>query len=81
LEEFLAFLFGKAGEDFGLEGEGDFADLFEFAFAGGKEADAFGAAVGFVALACDPAGALHAFEKGGDGVGVAGHEAGEGVLG
>ena len=80
-EEVVAGGFGNAGEDGGLEFEGDFAQFGELGLAGGFEADAVGAAVAFVGFAAEPAGGFHAFEEGGDGVGIAAHQVGEFALG
>lgn len=81
VEKALALLLREDLEGLGLEVEGDDAEILVRRVAGGKEADAEGAAVGFVGDALHQLHALHALDEGGDGVGVAAHEVGELALG
>ena len=72
---------GEGTEGFGLEGFGHVEGLGEDAASVGFDADAAGALVALVGVAGDEAAFFHALKGGGDGVGVAGHEVGDGLLG
>jgi len=80
-EKGFALVFGENGEDFSLKIQGDLAGGVVSAAAAGEEADAAGAAVGLVGGALKEAAGFHAFEEGGNGVGVAGDNVGDLPLG
>ena len=74
VEEELAMGFGQNGEDFSLQGNGDFAPFGVLLFARGFEVKAVGAAIFFVRFASEEAGGFHAFNEGSDRVWVTAHE-------
>ncbi len=80
-EEPFAVLLRDRGENLRLEGHGEGAQFGVFPAAGGQEDHAARASVGFMGAAFHPAGFLHPFQQGGDGVRVAAHQAGEFALG
>lgn len=81
LEKVITFGLGQRGEDFRLQIDGDLAGLHIDALARRGDADAVGAAVGFVRLALDDFRFLHAAKQAGDGIGIAGHHRAQLALG